>query len=241
MLGVDVDDQRLGAHSHEHKPMTYYWRRVFDQKLAQAISNAYLLFARWAEVMLTQCKGVLVKRGVSSSGGAASELGCESVGADPGGMVTSGEGLSEDLSVEELTEMCTLLEKMLAMERAMWDSRLSTHLISLCQLGNLKSGARRTTPIVASYDAKGAKNVRVCLGGKCSKSASSNSRYKSARTTGVCWCNVSSNNQGKARALHLCKECKNIDSAHIVAAACVDKPAAQGQTKAPYRAVEWRS
>ena len=78
MLGVDVADQRLGAHAHVHKPMTCFWRRVFDQKLAQAISNASLLFARWAEVLLTQCKGVLVKRGVSNSGGAASESGCES-------------------------------------------------------------------------------------------------------------------------------------------------------------------
>ena len=46
MLGVDVADQRLGAHAYVHKPMTYFWPRVFDQKLAQAISNGYLLFAR---------------------------------------------------------------------------------------------------------------------------------------------------------------------------------------------------
>ena len=120
MLGVDVADQRLGAHAHVHKPMTYFWRRVFDQKLAQAISNAYLLYAKWAEVLLTQCKGVLVKRGVSNSGGAASESGCESFRAGPGGAVTNGE----DLSVEELTDMCTLLKKMLAMERTVWDLSL---------------------------------------------------------------------------------------------------------------------
>ena len=70
----------------------------------------------------------------------------------------------EDLSVEELTEMCTLLEKMLAMERIVWDRRLSTHLMSLCQLGNLKSGASRTTPVVASCDSKGARSAPVCLG-----------------------------------------------------------------------------
>ena len=237
MLGVDVADQRLGAHAHVHKPMTYFWRRVFDQKLAQAISNAYLLYAKWAEVLLTQCKGVLVKRGVSDSDGAGSESCCESFCAGPGGEVSNGE----DLSVEELTEMCTLLEKMLAMERIVWDRRLSTHLMSLCQLGNLNSGARRTTPVVASYDSKGARSVRVCLGGTCSKPTSDNPKYKSARTTGVCWCNVCSNNQGKARALHLCKKCKNIDFAHVAAAACVDGPAAQGQTKAPYRPVVWRN
>ena len=161
MLRVDVADQRLDAHAHVHKPITYFWRRVFDQKLAQAISNAYLPFVRWAEVLLTQFKGVLVKRGVSNSGGAASESGCESFCAGPGGAVTNGE----DLSVEEFTEMCTLLEKMLAMERTVWDRRLSIHLMSSCQLVNLKSDARRTTPVVASYDSKGARSVRVCLGG----------------------------------------------------------------------------
>ena len=136
--------------------------------------------------------------------------------------------------VEEFTEMCTLLEKMLAMERTVWDRRLSTHLMSSCQLGNLESGARRTTPVVASYDSKGARSVRVRLG-TCSKPTSDNPKYKSARTTGVCWRNVCSNNQGNARAFHLCQKCKNIDSAHVAATACVDGPAAHGQTKAPYR------
>ena len=141
-------------------PLTQLHSREFEDVLNwAAISNAYHLFARWAKVLLTQCKEVLVKRGVSNSGGAAIESGCESFCAGPGGAVTNGE----DLSVEELTDMCTLLKKMLAMERTVWDRRLSTHLMSLCQLGNPKSGARRTTPVVASYDSKGARSVRVCV------------------------------------------------------------------------------
>lgn len=239
MLGVDVADQRLGAHVHVHKPMTYFWRRVFDQKLAQAISNAYLLFARWAEVLLTQCKGVLVKRGECSSGGAASESGgngTESFCVGPGGVATNGE----DLTVEEVSEMETLLTKMIAMERVAWDRKLATHLMSLCQVGNINSGGRRLTPVVASYNSKGAASVRICLGGHC-KPRSDKSNYKSARTTGVCWCNVCSNNQGKARALHLCKKCKDVDAAHVKAAAVVDKPAAAGRAKAAYKPVEWRN
>ena len=240
MLGVDVADQRLGAHAHVHKPMTYFWRRVFDQKLAQAISNAYLLYARWAEVLLTQCKGELVNRGSSSSvgagaGGETVEEARVSFCAGPGG-ATNGE----DLSVAELAEFQTLLQKMVDMERIEWDRRLSTHLMSLCQVGNINSGARRTTPVVPSYNGRGAKRARVCIGGHC-KPRAEDAKYKSTRTLGVCWCNVCSDNQGKARALHLCKTCKDIDAAHLTAAATVDTPAASGKTKAAYRPVEWQS
>ncbi|CAB1097497.1 unnamed protein product [Ectocarpus sp. CCAP 1310/34] len=44
MGGVDVADQWLGAHAHTHRPMTFFWRRVFDQKFSQAVSNAWFLF-----------------------------------------------------------------------------------------------------------------------------------------------------------------------------------------------------
>ena len=56
MGGVDLADQYLMSHSHEHRPQTFFWRRVFDQKFAQATSNAYLLFAKWAEDLLAECK-----------------------------------------------------------------------------------------------------------------------------------------------------------------------------------------
>ena len=52
MGGVDVADQGLSAQAHVRKPMTSFWRRVFDQKFSQAVSNAYLLFAAWAEMLL---------------------------------------------------------------------------------------------------------------------------------------------------------------------------------------------
>lgn len=144
----------------------------------------------------------------------------------------------EDLSVCELSEMVTLLEKMISMERIEWDRRLSTHLMSMCELGNLNSGARRTTPVVASYNSTGAVSVRVCLGGHC-KPRSDKSIYNCARTKGVCWCNVCSNNQGKARALHLCKTCKSIPAAHVAAAAVADRPAPPGRPKAEYKPIKW--
>ena len=56
MGGVDLADQYLMSHFHQHRPQTYFWRRVFDQKFAQATSNAYLLFVKWATDLLDECK-----------------------------------------------------------------------------------------------------------------------------------------------------------------------------------------
>ncbi|CAB1100045.1 unnamed protein product [Ectocarpus sp. CCAP 1310/34] len=94
--------------------------------------------------------------------------------------------------------------------------------MALCNVGTLNSGAGRTTPVVQSYDSKGAKSPRVCSGGVCSK-PTGNGRYSATRTSGVCWCNVCSDSKGKARALHLCKKCNNTPTAHIAAAAAADK------------------
>lgn len=56
MGGVDLADQYLMSHAHQHRPQTFFWRRVFDQKFAQATSNAYLLFVKWAGDLLEECK-----------------------------------------------------------------------------------------------------------------------------------------------------------------------------------------
>ena len=56
MGGVDLADQYLMSHFHQHRPQTYFLRRVFDQKFAQATSNAYLLFVKWATDVLDECK-----------------------------------------------------------------------------------------------------------------------------------------------------------------------------------------
>lgn len=225
MGGVDVADQRLGAHSHDHKPMTFFWRRVFDQKLAQAISNAYLIFAAWAGILAAQCEAALAALVVADGG--------EGVGgaAAGGGEVT--DESESDLSREELEEFSKLLKKCLAMERVTWDQRLSTHLMALCNVGHVDAGGRRTAEVVQSYNSKGAKSARLCTGGLCFKPQQSRVRYSAARTKGVCWCNVCSGKKGRSRALHLCKTCHGVPTAHIAAAAAADGK--------KYNAVQWAS
>ena len=202
MGGVDVADQRLSAHAHVHKPMTCFWRRVFDQTFSQAVSNAYLLFVAWAEMLLRQCT-------------AASESATED-GAQEGerGAVVNGC----DCTAPELKKFEALLKKALKMERVQWDQRLANHFMSLCAVGHIDKGARRTAEVVHPYLVNGARSLKVCHGGTCAKETADTSRYTGSRTRGVCWRCVCTKFEGKAKALHLCSRCQKVDTAHVEAA-----------------------
>ena len=125
--GVDVADQRLNAHAHVHKPTTYFWRRVFDQTFSQAVSNAYLLFVAWAELLLRQCTAAL-----------------ESATEDGAQEGERGEVVNGCVfTAPELKEFEALLKKALKMERVQWDKRLANHLMSLSAVGHIDKGARQ--------------------------------------------------------------------------------------------------
>lgn len=48
MGGVDLSDQLNGYYLSLHKARAYVWTRVFEQKLLQACTNAWLLYVWWA-------------------------------------------------------------------------------------------------------------------------------------------------------------------------------------------------
>ena len=52
MRGVDVADQKGGTYMTPHRPKNYFWRRVFEQKLMQAVVNAYILFQKWVRLTI---------------------------------------------------------------------------------------------------------------------------------------------------------------------------------------------
>ena len=124
MGGVGVADQQLGAHAHVHKPITYFWRRVFDQKFSQAISNAYLLFVEWAEMLLRQCTAALES---------ATEDGAQE--GERGAVVNDCV-----FTAPELKEFEALLKKALKIERVQWDERLANHFMPLCAVGHIDKG-----------------------------------------------------------------------------------------------------
>ena len=52
--GVDNADQLNGYYSTLQKAKNYLWRGVFEQKLMQACTNAWLLFRWWLQVIVAK-------------------------------------------------------------------------------------------------------------------------------------------------------------------------------------------
>ena len=127
-----MDDQRLSANAHVHKPMAYFSRRLLDQAFSQAVSNAYLLFAAWAEILFTHCTAALESatedRAQEGEGGAVVD---ECV-----------------LTAPELKEFQALLKKALKMGRVQRDQSLANKLMSLRAVGQTNKGARRKAEVV---------------------------------------------------------------------------------------------
>lgn len=77
MLGVDLADQQNGSHTHDHKSYTNFWRRVFDAKIEQALTNMFLIFRKWVELLIRKVKArMLVASGddLEDLGRASTEL-----------------------------------------------------------------------------------------------------------------------------------------------------------------------
>lgn len=145
---TDVADRWLSSHAHGNIPVTYFWRRVFDQKFQQAVSNAFFVCVTWAKEMEAKCAEKLTEaRDVSGSvGGAGGGSGAASGGG--GGVSEERKEGGEDahLSIAEMEEYVALLVKLRKVERVAWDERLSEHLMSMCNIGDADQGGRRTTP-----------------------------------------------------------------------------------------------
>ena len=200
MGGVDVADQRLSVHAHDHKPTTFFWRRVFDQKFYQSVSNAYLLFSVWGEELQEECKTILAKGNFAgaSDGEAVEEEGCE-------------------LDKTELEEFLRQLGRLQRTDRKVWHYRLANLLLAKCEVGNTSKGGRRIRRAVPQYSSNGAKSARVCRGGLCERDQSNPSRYRTKRTLGVCWCHTCSNGKGMQGAVHLCTACQKFVQGHAAA------------------------
>lgn len=250
--GVDVDvaDQRANSHHcHDLSPLAYFWRRVFDQKFTQAVTNAFLLYKKWVAVMRVKCAEEIARLHTSgSAGGGAGGRASEEEAASGGRGGVEGDGGSAPLSAEELTAFDGFLARLRAMERVQWDQRLSEALMARCSVGLAgRAGGRRTrrrpaTP-AATWNGNAAIGPRLCRGSSCrprvKKGKGAPADRTTTRTSGVCWCDVCTGGEGPARALHLCKICKQDPEAHAYAAATIGSPTARGNKRAEYT-VTWR-
>ena len=51
MGGADRADPFNGPYGFLHKAYVYFWRRVLEQKLQQALTNVWLLFVAWRDTL----------------------------------------------------------------------------------------------------------------------------------------------------------------------------------------------
>lgn len=120
MGGVDLADQLNGYYLTLHKAYNYFWRRVFEQKLMQACSNAWLLYKWWLADMLVQVNEEITK-------------------VEKGGYA---EGTPERLQLQALENEQADLRKLQNKKRAQWLRALAMHLIAQSTLGRQGRGGR---------------------------------------------------------------------------------------------------
>lgn len=70
MGGVDSADQQNGSHTHDHKAYANFWRRMFDAKIEQALTNAFLIFRKWVQLLIREVEA----RMLTVAGGGLQEL-----------------------------------------------------------------------------------------------------------------------------------------------------------------------
>ena len=121
MSGVDIADQHNGTYQSTHRAVNYFWRRVFEQKLMQACTNAWLLFRWWLVDLRRQVVAEIKK-------------------------LKDKPGVAADDDVLRIARLQAALERLDAVanqSRAQWLRALSTYLMSMCKMGHANRGKRK--------------------------------------------------------------------------------------------------
>lgn len=121
MGGVDIADQYNGGYMVEHRSRNYFWRRVFEQKLYQSLTNSWLLYCWWL---------LNITRKVDAAIAELSHGGADYVTVD-------------GLNLAELQHLKIRLEALSKVKRVAWLRALSVYLMSACEEGNPRKGRRR--------------------------------------------------------------------------------------------------
>lgn len=140
MLGVDVADQQNGTYYHDIKTRIYHWRRVIDQKMRQALTNALVISRTWADGLLQELcvEQQRVKDAATERGILLEEDGTEQA-----------DGLldveSDDIRQRHsgVSAVLPALRRYRKAERADWEQALAARLMERCQIGSEDKGGRR--------------------------------------------------------------------------------------------------
>lgn len=188
MGGVDVSDQLVTAYIPNHKPMGFYWRRVFEQHFQLTLGNGWLVFLAWLTHMSKRVAEELKKMGSENS--------------DPGARVR--EGPSAGLTRKNLEDIRAQLKTLARVERSRWLRSLSMNLRLRCRRGDADAGGSRLSVPRPSSGAEPREeratweqplaSVRECNHPDCN-----------AETKGACRCEVCTSYSGCG--VVMCKSC----------------------------------
>lgn len=202
MNGVDVADQYNGTYQSRHRAVNYFWRRVFEQKLMQACTNAWLLFRWWLADM--RSKVVAEIKGLEEAGAIA------------------GQDTADGLLLVSLQGELERLDALAKQSRAQWLRALSTYLMTMCQLGHAKRGSRKqSSPKSGKRGVKSSHLVQLKGGQRfCCECRQCSARKPDAKggprgrkVNHACKCSACEEVGGVA----LCRECYEDKDKHVSA------------------------
>ncbi|CAN0032695.1 unnamed protein product [Pylaiella littoralis] len=218
MVGVDLADQLNGYYQSLHKSKNYFWRRVFEQKLMQACSNAWLLYRWWLDDMLAQVKAEIA---TLNEGGHA-----------------DGDTAKEGLQLAALLEEQADLERLRKKSRVQWLRALAKHLLSQSTSKLAAKGGRRPAPAPFKKTADRHQHVcnisrrRDCSSPGCKGSPTPKTkapkRARRAKVSQACFC-LSCRSVG---GVVICTPCHADDNQHQAA---YRKTADRMRTKAAHK------
>ena len=125
--GVDTADPLNGYYSTLHKAKNYLWRGVFEQKLMQAWTNAWLLFRWWLQAIVARANVEVELLGSRS--------------------VAPGDGTAEGALLAGLKAELRDLQALRRRNRAQWMQALSAHLMKQCAEGKRGGRRKRRAPV----------------------------------------------------------------------------------------------
>lgn len=211
MVGVDLADQFNGYYLTMHKARNYFWRRVFEQKLMQACTNAWLLFKWWLDDIIGKVKAEIKT--------------LEDAGHVEGGTT------AESVLLGRLKKELQHLKKLHKKTRAQWMRALATYLMSRSHEGCAARGGRRKRGGVPAfrrardrlehYRRLPGRTRKHCASPNCTGSATPRAgpvkRQRSARVSHACFCESCEAVGGVA----ICTVCHGCDDSHAAAYARV--------------------
>lgn len=119
MGGVDVADQQNGAHAHDHKSYTNFWRRVTEAKIQQGLTNGWLITRKKVDLLIREVEDKLKDDTERAEG---------------------------DLTLVELDEASTALGKLRRVERSDWNEKMAAKLMSKCGVAKVQKGQQEACP-----------------------------------------------------------------------------------------------